>query len=217
MKTPDFSPGQAQPSILLVDGHLSTSNLLAHFLTRHPCGYRVVGQCRAGEEALRACREKTPELVIMDGSSGDPAPRDLVLRLRRLESAPRILLFARWSYPDFCRSLVAAGVHGIVFKEDPLDRLVQAIGSVLGGGFYFSPAMEMPLFQENRDHPSLTDREEQALCLIAKGFSTKEMADRLGIAVKTAEKYRERMMNKLQLHDAVRLTHFAIRNGLVSL
>lgn len=217
MKTPASSPGPTRPSILLVDDHRSASNLLASYLTDHPCGYRVVGECRSGEEALRVCSEKSPELVILEPSAGETAPRELVLRLRELENAPRILAFSRWSHPDFSHSLVASGVHGLVFKEEPLDRLAHAIGSVLGGGFYFSPAVEMPLSQGRPGRPSLTPREEQALCLIAKGFSTKEMADQLGISVKTAEKYRERMMSKLNLHDAVSLTHYAIRNGLVSL
>ncbi len=153
----------------------------------------------------------------MDLSIRDLAPRELIIRLRKLESETRILVYSRWLHPDLSRSLIAAGVHGIIFKEDSLDSLCQAIQSVMGGGFHFSPAIELPLLEDKKGTPSLTEREQQALCLIAEGFSTKEMADVLGISVKTAEKYRERMMSKLNLHDAVRLTHYAIRNGLVAL
>ena len=81
---------------------------------------------------------------------------------------------------------------------------------------HFSPAVEALHRSRETSHPSLTEREKSALCLIAEGHSTKEMAGVLNISVKTAEKYRERIMRKLDLHDAVQLTHFAIRSGLVA-
>lgn len=216
MKTPLFVPEPAACNILLVNGYLLTSNLLARFLDGHPCGYRVVGECQSGKEALKACQEMAPHLAILGPSLRDMPLSELISRLGELETGTRILVFSPRLHPDFIRSFIAAGMHGIVLKEDSLDLLSRAISTVLGGGLYFSPSLDMPLFKEGSGRASLTERERQALCLVAEGLSTKEVADQLGIAVKTAEKYRERVMSKLNLHDVVRLTHFAVRNGLVT-
>ena len=81
---------------------------------------------------------------------------------------------------------------------------------------YFSPVIEEARRLGKVGQGPLTEREIAALRLIAEGHSTKEMASALEISVKTAEKYRERIMRKLDLHDAVQLTHFAIRRGLVA-
>ncbi len=221
---PDFQPASGlglaeagfSKKIVLADDQLAVCALLRLLLCREFPGFEVVGESASARESLELCRRQTPDLLV-----ADPALRDLPFlkyleEVRAASPETRILVFSRWNHPDFVRSFVAAGVHGLVFKNDPLTTLHQAICTLFNGGRYLSPSAEELHRLPVAARPALTERERTALCLIAEGHSTKEMASALEIGVKTAEKYRERIMRKLDLHDAVQLTHFAIRHGLVA-
>jgi DNA-binding NarL/FixJ family response regulator len=198
--------------VLIVDNQAAISGLLRILLRQWPA-FEAVGECRSTEEALCFCAQSTPDLIIMDAALDGLAPPQFIRALKEVAPNARLLVFSRWDHPDFSRTFMAAGVHGFIFKQDSLEILQRAVCTLAGGGMYFSPAIE-----ESRrpEQPTLTEREIAALRLIAEGHSTKEMASVLEISVKTAEKYRERIMRKLDLHDAVQLTHFAIRRGLVT-
>jgi len=211
--------GQQFPSarkILLLDDQSAIRDLLRWFLTCEVGGFEIIAESASARETLQICTTEIPELLIMDLCFEDLAPLELIRRLREEAKPTRILIFSRWSHPDFTRTLIGAGVHGIIFKRDPLQALHCAIRAIVNGGMHFSSSAEEAFHSERGSRPSLTEREKSALCLIAEGKSTKEVASALEISVKTAEKYRERIMAKLDLHDAVQLTHFAIRNGLVA-
>ena len=174
----------------------------------------MIGESSSAAETLTRCEETQPDLIVVDLFFTDMPAAALIAELLPVCPRARILAYSRWMERDVVTRMVTAGIHGIVAKESSLENLCLALKAVINGGYYFDSRLN-GFFQQSRNE--LTDREMQVLCLIARGLITKEIADQLGISVKTADKYRERIMAKLHLHDAVKLTHYAIRNGLVCL
>ncbi len=213
---PPVSTPTARHRVLILDDQYAMCDLLRLFLKAEMDGYEIAGQTSSAEEALNLSCRQAPDIVLFDVCFNDLPPLTFIERLK--ESAPRarLLVFSRWSHPDFTRAFISAGVHGLIFKHEPLQTVRHALNALSSGGMYFSSSIEENRRAANGGRGALTEREKSALCLIAEGHSTKEMASVLNISVKTAEKYRERIMGKLDLHDAVQLTHFAIRNGLVA-
>jgi len=212
VRTPPFPAEPESPAhgVHLLDPQTSIRNLLRHYLETDGCC--VAGESASAREALTTFEWNPPQLLITDVALCDMGPLPFIQRVRASYPATRILLFPSWNHPDILHPLVDAGVHGLVFRESPLEALGRAVTTLLDGGCY----LFLPPALSRRSPQALTEREMTALRLIAEGFSTKEMAPEMGITFKTAEKYRERVMQKLNLHDAVRLTRFAIRAGLVS-
>ncbi len=205
----------AASKVLIVDDQAAISGLLRLLMRDWP-GFEVVGECASAEDALCFCRQESPDLIIMDAAVNGLQPSQFVQAVKTISPSIRLLVFSRWDHPDFARTFTVAGVHGFIFKRDALEILQGAVCTVVSGGTYFSPLIEEAQRTLKPGRHPLTEREIAALRLIAEGHSTKEMASALDISVKTAEKYRERIMRKLDLHDAVQLTHFAIRRGIVA-
>lgn len=213
------SPATAR--IVVADDHQLTAELLQYYLmgefATSTLGTPPLFFDKAQDALLECCRGGA-DLLVTDVCLPDMAPLDMLSALAQQSPGTRVLLFSRWNHPAICSSFIKAGVHGLIFKNDSLLHLGRAITTILNGGRYFSPAIEQATFEKLLcGIDCLTEREQSALCYIARGQSTKEMASSMAITPKTAEKYRERLMSKLNLHDAVQLTLFAIRTGLVPL
>ena len=122
------------------------------------------------------------------------------------------------------RELLQSGAHGFVEKSAPLSELRKGIDIVASGGSYFGPEVAL-LLREAMANPKsndssvniLTKREREILQLIAESHSTRDIATRLEISVKTAENHRTNLMRKLDLHNVASLTRYAINNGLISI
>ena len=134
------------------------------------------------------------------------------------------MYFSVHSNKDYIFRVIQAGAHGYVSKEAPPEEVVRAIESVHSGEPYFSEEVARAALAEfvksgGKKEPfsQLTSREREVLVLIAEGQSNKEIADRLGIGVRTIETHRERIMRRLNIHSVAGLTKYAIANGLISL
>jgi DNA-binding NarL/FixJ family response regulator len=148
-----------------------------------------------------------------------------ILRVFR-EKLPntQILIFSGYQSPSLVRELLQSGAHGFVEKSAPLSELRKGIEIVASGGSYFGPEVAL-LLREAMANPKsndsgvniLTKREREILQLIAESHSTREIATRLEISVKTAENHRTNLMRKLDLHNVASLTRYAINNGLISI
>ena len=132
------------------------------------------------------------------------------------------MIFSGYQSPGLVRELLQSGAHGFVEKSAPLTELKKGIEIVAGGGSYFGPEVALLLSEAMADPKSkesginvLTKRERQILQLIAESNSTREIAEKLSISVKTAENHRTNLMRKLDLHDVASLTRYAINHGLV--
>jgi DNA-binding NarL/FixJ family response regulator len=185
---------------------------------------RIVGEAADGDEALRKARELLPDVVLMDISM--PCMNGLAVTdvLRKELPQIKVLILSVHNNKEYIFRVIQAGAHGYVSKEAPPEEVVRAIESVYEGEPFFSEDIARAALSEfvtsgGRKEPfaQLTVREREVLVQIAEGKSNKEIADRLGIGVRTIETHRERIMRRLNIHSVAGLTKYAIANGLISL
>lgn len=181
----------------------------------------LVGETGDGLEGHKLIGELKPDMVILDivlpGLNGVSVMR----RLAKEQPNVRVLGFSSFQNKNLVRQMIEAGACGLVQKSESLEILESAINTVAQGQTFFSPNISSMMrdMMLNPDRAlsieDLTDRECEVLKLIAESYTNKEIAQKLGISVKTAETHRNRIIAKLNIHDAPGLTRFAIANGLV--
>jgi len=144
--------------------------------------------------------------------------------LRKDHPDVKVLVLSVHNNRDYIFRIIQAGAHGFISKEAPPDELLRAIESVYAGEPFFSPeiakaALNQLVSSGGKKDPfaQLTSREREVLVLIAEGQSNKEIANKLGIGVRTIETHRERIMRRLDIHSVAGLTKFAIANGMISI
>ncbi len=201
--------------VVLVDDQTSTRQMLASQLRREP-GFEVVGEADNGIEGLALCRKEAPDLVILELALPELCGMEVMRRLRAAAPAPRMLVFSAATEREQVAGALRCRPHGFVGKREPLQSLFEAIRVVMAGGLYFTQ-FATSVFQETLGtrHFALTAREREVLQMIAESRSSKEVAARLGLAVKTVENHRAHIMEKLHLHDVAALTRYAVRHGMV--
>jgi two-component system nitrate/nitrite response regulator NarL len=173
---------------------------------------------------LEKTRELSPDVVLMDISM--PGMNGLAVTevLRKEHPAVKILVISVHNNRDYVFRIIQAGAHGFISKEATPDELLRAIECVYSGEPFFSPeiakaALNQLVTSGGKKDPfaQLTSREREVLVLIAEGQSNKEIANKLGIGVRTIETHRERIMRRLDIHSVAGLTKFAIANGMISI
>jgi DNA-binding NarL/FixJ family response regulator len=209
--------------VLVADDHPVVRKGLQTCLARHG-KLRIVGEAADGDEALRKTRELLPDVVLMDISM--PGMNGLAVTevLRKELPQIKVLVLSVHRNKECIFRVIQAGAHGYVSKEAPPEEVLRAIESVFEGEPFFSEDIARTALNEfvssgGKKEPfaQLTSREREVLVLIAEGRSNKEIADRLGIGVRTIETHRERIMRRLNIHSVAGLTKYAIANGLISL
>ncbi len=182
----------------------------------------VVGEAADGRQAIDACKKVDPDVVLLDIAMPGLGGIEAALEIRKLGLRTRVLVLSQYEDREYVRRLLKAGVAGYVLKKSAGSELANAIRAVQRGGLVLDPevaraAMEQAGPERGGGDPyeALTDREKQVLRLVAEGKSNKEVAEDLGISVKTAMSHREHVMEKLDLHNRAELVRFAIKIGVV--
>jgi len=184
-------------------------------------GFEVVLESGDGEEAARKTLELKPDFVILDIMLPSLNGTDVLRRFSSELPETRVLVFSGYQSPGLVRELLQCGAHGFVEKSAPLSELKKGVEIVSSGGSYFGPEVARLLREAvaSPDEPGgaalLTKREREILRLIAESNSTKKIAEKLNISIKTAENHRTNLMRKLDLHDVAGLTRYAINQGIV--
>lgn len=209
-----------QLTFLLCDDHALFREGLAALLAQRE-GWCVVAQAADGLEAVRLAEQHEPDIVVLDIAMPEVSGIEAAPAIRTVAPKSRIVALSMYGDPHYRQRMLAAGVDAYVLKNEAGSELVKAIECVLRGELYISPALREraprePLRSPEVDRDKLTPREREVLCLLAEGRRTKEIAEALGISVKTVETYRSRLMLKLDIDNLVGLVKFAIRSGLVS-
>lgn len=202
--------------VFLADRHTCVRELLKLFLAQSGRDYLVVGEAARGRQLLQIVEKANPDLVIFDFAFPDLTFEEIIRGIRRSCPHARLLAFSCFVDERITDESIALGVHGIIGKDSSLEFLSAALEAVCEGGFYFD-RQNAPALCKRNISADLTAREKHVLRLIAEGRATKEIADLMASTVKSVSRARERVMTKLDLHDAVKLTHYAIRRGLVPL
>lgn len=190
-------------------------------------GLDIAGEAGDGEEALRKTKESPVDVVLMDIAMPRMGGLEATRLMRHQVPDTRVLILTTHEQADFVRDVIEAGASGYVVKTVAVEELVQAITVVAGGKAYFSPqmtqaALEFYAAKANgttcaKSSADLSEREWEVLKLVAQGSSTKQIAASMGITHRTVETYRERMMQKLDIHNVAGLTRFAVAHGIVGL
>jgi len=185
----------------------------------------VVGEADNGARAIELVEELRPDVLVLDVGMPGLGGGGTTIELRRRGNPVRILILTQYSEVMQLRRMLDAGANGYLLKSARGDELLSAIRAVAGGGTYIDANLAGSLLPGTRDEsPSsdqeglerLTPRERQVLELVAEGYSNKEIAESLDVAVKTAMAHRANLMDKLGIHNRSKLIQFAIRVGLVA-
>jgi Response regulator containing a CheY-like receiver domain and an HTH DNA-binding domain len=184
----------------------------------------VVGEAPDGYQAIELSASLQPDLILMDIAMPGLGGLEATTEIRKRVPRAKIIVLSQYGDPEYVRRFLKAGVSGYVLKKAAGADLVAAIRAVVRGGLVLDPEIAREAVQETgapvgTDAPdaydTLTDREKQVLKLVAEGRSNKEVAELLGISVKTAMSHREHVMLKLRLHNRTELIRFALRNGVI--
>jgi two-component system nitrate/nitrite response regulator NarL len=209
-------------SILLVDDHPVVVAGLQAFIGSGP-EFAIVGVERNASSAVRKARDLQPELILLDATLPDMQVVDATRLLAAACPRARILVLAADTDHGEQARVARAGASGYVTKEAQRDALIAALRILARGDRHFShgssssPAVldAEPPSSDDPDTSSLSRRELEVLVRIAEGSTNKQIADRLGISVRTVETHRENLMRKLGVQGTAALTKWAVSRGLV--
>jgi DNA-binding NarL/FixJ family response regulator len=183
----------------------------------------VAGEAANGAEAIDKVARLDPDVVLMDIAMPGLGGIEAALELKKLGRRARVLILSQYEDREYVRRLLKAGVAGYVLKKSAGAELANAIRAVHRGGLVLDPEVARTAMEEGGPaspgaadpYDSLTDREKQVLKLVAEGRSNKEVAEVLGISVKTAMSHREHVMEKLGVHNRTELVRFALKKGVI--
>ncbi|MDX9786304.1 MAG: response regulator transcription factor [Desulfobacterales bacterium] len=186
----------------------------------------IVNEAPDGLEAMRYIKKHQPDLLLLDLSMPRLSGISVIKDVKGQFPAVKILALTIHESDQYVLEAFKAGVDGYCIKDASRNELMLAIDSVLEGKTYISPGIAdsvMEGYLEERKQlktktawDTVTQREREVLKLLAEGYLNKDIANFLHISVKTVEKHRANIMNKLDLHNAATLTAYAIENGLVT-
>ncbi|PLS05756.1 response regulator [Neobacillus cucumis] len=210
--------------ILLVDDHAVVRSGLKMLLNTNP-EMEVIGEASEGNEGIKKALKMKPDVVVMDLSM--PHGKDglsATTELKKLMPTVNILILTMHDDEEYLFRAIEGGASGCILKSAPHAELMSAIESVANGDAYLHPAAQKRLMEEylsgvkqdsNDTYHLLSDREQEVLTLIAKGYSNKEIAEQLVISVKTVETHKGKVMEKLQMKTRPELVEYAVKKGLL--
>jgi DNA-binding NarL/FixJ family response regulator len=210
---------------LLADDHTIVREGLRALLAVD-AGIQVVGEAHNGREAVDMALSLNPDVVVMDIAmpllNGLEATRQILAK----KPATKVLILSAHSDDAYIDRVIAVGAVGFLIKQTSAQILAKAIHEIMAGNAFYSPQVSKRL----RDHyqkpdkiggllikkaTGLTSRELEVIQLVAEGHANKQVADGLKISIKTVEKHRQHLMDKLNIHDTAGLTRYAIAQGII--
>ena len=210
--------------VLLVDDHALVREGIRSLLQLHS-DIDVVGEASDGREAIQKTRELDPDVVVMDISMPSMGGIEATRQILKENSTARIVILSRHDNLSYARSLLEAGASGYVPKKAVSTELATAIRAVYAGNVFLHPSIARAVTEDYIQlarsqhkmgaYQRLTEREKEILMLIAEGYSSHQIADKLYLTVKTVLNHRRNVMEKLGVDNPAQLIKYAIKMGLV--
>ena len=209
-------------AILLCDDHTLFREGIKAILRDEP-SIEIVGEAEDGRQAVDRAQQLNPDVVLMDISMPDLSGFEATVRILQANPRIRVLILTMYEEEEVITRCLTAGASGYVLKDAPRADLIRAIEVVNQGGQYLSSrALKKVVTQHIRganstasDYELLSGREREVLKLLADGLTLKEIATRLVLSVKTVDHHKTNMMRKLNLHDRIEVTKYAIQRKLI--
>ncbi len=208
-------------SVLLVDDHAILRDGLRALLGQEP-DITVIGEATDGREATRMAAELRPDVIIMDISMPNLNGLEAAQHILQERPGARIIMLSAHADDASIQKVLDSGAAGFLVKNTPRATLASAVREVHAGRSVFSQEIARRIqdgpragAESGKHTVRLTSREMEVLQLIAEGRANKQTADELGISIKTVEKHRQHLMEKLGIHDTATLTRYAIATGIV--
>ena len=209
--------------VLLADDHTLVRAGLRKLLEAMP-EVEVVGEASDGLALLALAAQLRPTLVLMDIAMPGLNGLEATARLARQSTDIRVLILSMHQNEEYVRQALRHGAAGYLLKDAAPMELDLAIQAVLRGETYLSPAVSRGVVSdyvqrlrgEETPGTQLTPRQREVLQLVAEGHSTKEIARRLDLSVKTVDTHRSQLMKLLDIHEVAGLVRYAMRVGLIS-
>jgi DNA-binding NarL/FixJ family response regulator len=209
--------------VVLADDHVLIRAGLRALLHSLP-NIEVIGEASDGHEAIDVIAQHQPDVVIMD--IGMPGLNGVDSARRIVKQAPgtRVIILSMHANEEYVGRALEAGAMGYLLKGAEPAELELVLKAVMRGETYLSPSISKHLVQDYLSHrkektqplPDLTARQREVLQLIAEGCSTKDIANKLKLSIKTIDTHRTELMHRLDIHEVAGLVRYAIRTGLVS-
>lgn len=208
--------------VLIADDHTMVRESLVRVLEAAG-DVEVVAQAADGIEAIEKAELTRPDIVVTDLAMPRLGGLEVVRRLREKLPETRVLVLTMHQEDEYVLQAVRAGASGYLVKDSAAEELLAAVRSLHAGGSYFGPQASMALAQQVQNpergaedpYGRLTTREREVFHLVAEGLTTKEIARKLDISVKTAENHRSRVLDKLDMRNSAELVRYALRKGLL--
>ncbi len=206
--------------ILLVDDHEVVRIGLRQLIDSHS-DLKVCGEATSVEEARAAINVLRPDVVLLDLTLGEESGFDLLRSLDELSYTPRVLVLSMFDESLYADDALALGARGYTMKDVPPEDLIRAVRTVASGGVYLSDKLSQRVMrrvaagreQGPAAHEALTPREQQVIELLGEACTTREIAARMGTAVKTVDSHKRNICEKLGLESAAELLRYAVINA----
>jgi DNA-binding NarL/FixJ family response regulator len=218
-------PLMTPKKILLAEDHKLLREGLKSILASDT-EFQIVGEAQDGQEAIRLIRVVKPDVVLLDLTMPRLDGFSVLRAIKGECPETRVLVLTVHESDQYVHEAFRAGADGYCLKDASRDELLMAIRSTLGGKMYISPGVAKSVMsgylagrkqiREESSWESLTPREKEILKLIAESYQNKEIAQILNISVKTVEKHRGNLIEKLDLHSSTALTAYAYEHGLIN-
>ncbi|MBR7198653.1 DNA-binding response regulator [Pseudomonas sp. CFBP13508] len=214
-------------NLLLVDDH-SLIRAGVRALVLDIPGYAVIGEASDGSQLLEMVEHLSPDIVLLDISMRETGGLEALQRLKRVRPQSKVLILSMHTDPALIMQALESGAHGYLLKDTTATELEHALEALRNNERYLSPAIahtviNQALTRNQKSQPDIADshnltaRQLEILRLIVRGKSTREIANGLGLSVKTVETHRAQIMKRLQIYDVAGLVLFAVREQIISL
>lgn len=212
-------------TILLAEDHCIVREGLRALLQLES-DFKIVGEAENGRQAVALAASLEPDVIVMDIAMPQLNGMEATRQILHARPSTRIIVLSAHSDDAYVENVMNLGAAGYLIKQTAANVLPKAIREVHNGKPFFSPSISKRRFYHERkaiaegDLPKenaakLTAREMEVLQLVAEGKANKESADELNISIKTVEKHRQKVMEKLNIHDTASLTRYAIAQGII--
>lgn len=206
--------------ILIADDHEVVREGLKQ-IVRKVNPFVEIDEASTGTDTLAMLDKNSYDLAIMDISMPGKSGLDILQILRDRNRKVRVLILSIHAEEQYAVRALKSGASGYLSKSSVYKELATAIDTILSGGRYISPSLAAQLLSDSTDgithlpHETLSSREFQVMCLLARGKSVNEIADELFISNKTVSTHRTRLLSKMGMTRNAELTNYALKNNLI--